>query len=73
MYVEFEVEAAAEDVLAEQSHFFGLLDGKAQAFLCEEVFTADIEVTFVCAHGKCCNGHCFNDSVGDRLRSAHGP
>src|SRR6266540_2482223 len=58
-----EVEIGVEDVLAEETIFLCLFDRMLQAAIGKSVFTADIDITFICAEGITCNRHRFQDGV----------
>ena len=65
--LDIEVEAAAEDVLAEEAVFAGLLDGDLEAVDGEGIFGTDVDETLGGADGVAADGHSFDDAVGVTL------
>ena len=71
--VDVEVKAGAEDVLAEEAVFPGLLDGDLEAVDGNRVFGADVDVALGRADGVAGDGHCLQHDVGVALedRTVH--
>jgi hypothetical protein len=61
--MEIEIKAAAENVLAEQADFLCLFDCGAESEYRKGVFGTDIDITFGCAAGNCCDHHTFEHTV----------
>ena len=61
---DLEVEACAEDVVAENAVFFSLLDCDFETVNGDRVFCANVDVTFVSADCVTCDSHCFENCVG---------
>ena len=57
------LKAAAENVLAEQADFLCLFDRGAESEYRKGVFGTDIDITFGCAAGNCCDHHTFEHTV----------
>ena len=65
--LDVEVEAGAEDVLAEEAVFAGLLDGDLEALDGEGILGADVDEALVGADGVAADGHGLEDGVGVAL------
>ena len=61
---DLEVEAGAEDVVAENAVFFSLLDCDFETVNGDRVFCTNVDVTFVSADCVTCDSHCFENCVG---------
>ena len=57
-------EVSAEDMLAQQAVFTGLIDGDLQALHSDGILSADIDITNACADGIAADGHSFQHRVG---------
>ena len=66
--VHVEVEALAEDVLAQQAQGAGLGDGGLQVLHGHRVLGADVDVALGGAHGVGGDAHAFQDGVGVALQ-----
>ncbi|MCY1449868.1 hypothetical protein D9M71_666360 [compost metagenome] len=64
---QLEVEAAAEDVLAEQAGGLGFIDGAIQVARCVDVFAAQEDVAPVSLQGAGADQHAFHQQVGQLL------
>ena len=67
-----EVEAAAEDVVAEQAVLARLLDGAAQAVHGQRIFGAHVDDAFGGAHHVAADDHAFEQRSAGRSRSRCG-
>ena len=57
-------EVGAEDVLAQQAVFVGLLDGLLQPLHGDGILGTDVDPAFICADRVAADGHGFQDRVG---------
>ncbi len=64
------VKAGAEDVLAQEAHFAGLVDSDAQARDGQGVFGSDVDDAGVSADCVAADGHGFEDGVGVALQDS---
>ena len=60
---DLEVEACAEDVVAENAVFFSLLDSDFETVNGDRIFCTNVDVTFVSADCVTCDSHCFENCV----------
>ena len=58
-----EIEAAAEDVLAQQAHLLGLLDGNAEVLHRQRIFMPHIDVAVLRADGVGIDDHALDDGM----------
>ena len=66
--LDVEVEASAEDVVAEEAVFASLVDGYFQTLDGEGIFGADVDQTFAGTDGVAADGHSLDDAVGVALK-----
>ncbi len=69
-HLHVEIKVRPEDILAQQAHLTGLMDGDVQAPDRDGVFSPDVNVTLLCPNSIGRNGHPFQDPVGIAFEGA---